>query len=359
MKTLNYLLILDRAAAPGVYGKVSGTVNSFNRNGFPSKSTLISPKGIKSYIKLLSIMFSDKSDILLLRFNSKISFTYPLLCLYRKIYQRITICDVPTPLVNLGIELSTVHKFSFKNIIHNFCYIFVFPISFMSFNLILEYAHESKWISFFSRKNRILISNAVEINHKHKNTFQESKSSNRYNFIAVGTIAPWHGWDKFLYALDMYKKNNPNYDDFHLKVIGDGPDRMLLEEIVSENDLSDVVTFYGNIPFEDIAMHYQDQHIGLGSLGWERVGVSIASPIKSREYLMNGLNVLYATQDMDLDNFNLAFALPHGCTVDDIYNYLINIKSIYKYSPISCIDFASDNCSFDKVCKKILCRLDL
>ena len=118
--------------------------------------------------------------------------------------------------------------------------------------------------------------------------------------IAVGAIAPWHGWDKLLFAIQDIRGVLPC--SVHVDIVGGGPGKSELEKLAVDLGINSLVTFHGFKIGKELTDLYELADVGIGSLAWDRIGVDYASPIKSREYIANGLPVIYKTFDPDLTN---------------------------------------------------------
>lgn len=70
--------------------------------------------------------------------------------------------------------------------------------------------------------------------------------------ISVGRLAQEKNWETLLKAAGKVYKN---HSDLRVVLIGDGPDKEALQELVAEIGIAERVTFTGNLPFEEIAAH--------------------------------------------------------------------------------------------------------
>ena len=270
MKTVSYIAICDKEDAPGVYGKITGYLKGFTGNNFVSNLVVIEPSGIGAYKKLIFSLLAASEEIVLTRYLVYLSFVYPFIALIYRFRGQKLVLDVPTPLINLLKENLSVNGFTLK-----FLLLFIFvmvlsPLSYLFSSLVLEYSYESKFLSMFSRKQRLLVGNCVDISVQ---VFPEKLHVDKgiLRFISVGTIAPWHGWDKMIMALGHYHRSNP---DLKIKydIIGEGPSKQYLSELITHHELDDHVRLLGYVPFEQLSVRYQSYDLGIGSLGWERVG---------------------------------------------------------------------------------------
>ncbi len=65
----------------------------------------------------------------------------------------------------------------------------------------------------------------------------------------VGSLKPWHGTETLLAA---FRDVHPAALQAHLLIVGDGPGREQLEKTVHANGLNQVVTFTGNVPYDEV-----------------------------------------------------------------------------------------------------------
>lgn len=357
MSSFSYISICDRRKSPGIYGKIKGYANAFEKLGFDSDIRIIKPQGITGQIKLATSLFACSANIVITRYSLKLFFIYPILSILYRLKGQNLIIDIPTPLRSLYREVKVTSGFSFKLIV-NFLLIYVFsPHSFYFSKLILEYAYEGNYISYFSKKKRILIGNCVEFNDQKKSTNDISSPNDTLQLISVGTVAPWHGWDRVLKAIKiLIQQHNLK---LHYTIVGEGPSLEDLKNYVRENNLQNHVTFKGLIPFDEIHKHYEGMQYGIGSFGWDRVAVDIASPIKTREYLSAGLNVIYATKDIDFTNNDLGINVFDPS--DDINLLSKNMHNVFKSNRASkdeCIELVKSRSLFTSRVKEILEKLN-
>jgi Glycosyl transferases group 1 len=106
------------------------------------------------------------------------------------------------------------------------------------------------------------------------------------NVVFVGTPnQPWHGTDKILTMAEKLP-------EFQFHIAG------------SQNTLSAAppnLTFHGYLDQEGLNRLYESMDIGVGTLALHRIGMSEASPLKTREYLAHHLPMVVGFVDTDLD----------------------------------------------------------
>ncbi len=99
-------------------------------------------------------------------------------------------------------------------------------------------------------------------------TIKNYKSDKKYiNLITVGRLAPFKNIDKIILSLNKLQSINPNM--YKLIIVGDGPERINLEKLVSDNKLTDCVTFTGQLEKNELNKYYQQSDIYIQASGYE------------------------------------------------------------------------------------------
>ena len=138
--------------------------------------------------------------------------------------------------------------------------------------------------------------------------------------IAIGSMFPFHGFDRLLCGLKNYYEASHTKDVF-LDIVGSdiGGERKKYEKYVEQNNLSEYVSFYERKEGKELADLFDKSDIAVSSLGMYRIGFKYASSLKSREYLARGIPIVA------------------GCPIDVIHN------SDFDY----CIEFPNDDSSIN------------
>ena len=76
----------------------------------------------------------------------------------------------------------------------------------------------------------------------------QSKDSNRIEFITVGRLDAWRGFDLVIESFACVAKDDKR---MHLTIVGKGSDKARLIQLVERYGLQEQVTFTGNIPMEE------------------------------------------------------------------------------------------------------------
>lgn len=194
----------------------------------------------------------------------------------------------------------------------------------------------NKFCKEFNKKC-ITIANGIEVND-----YPEVNASNeRPRVIFVGSPGfPWHGMDKFL----SLANECPEFD-FHI--------------VGSDGENKDNIYYHGYCSLDQTIKHVQDSDVGICSLSLHLNDMNEASPLKSRQYMAQGLPIIYAYKDTDLSG-DEEFALKIKNSESNISDELMNIKNFInfahnnKYLRHSCREFAKTNLDvFKKEQKRI------
>lgn len=150
------------------------------------------------------------------------------------------------------------------------------------------------------------------------------KKSNELRFLMlIGSYAEWHGLDIMINAL---KSLNDNINNFYLHVVGKVPEGV---QSFAENELKENVVFHGQLSFNERLSVAQKCHIGIGALGLKRLGISIGSSLKVREYLANGMPVIISVDDEDVDQAAISQKLCLKVEIEnDSFDLLSAVNSI-------------------------------
>lgn len=118
-------------------------------------------------------------------------------------------------------------------------------------------------------------------------------ASDDINIMCAACFSKWHGVDRFIRGLADYYESGGNRN-IVLHLAGDGDDVEHLKNLVRTNNLGQHVQFLGNLNQEELNELYNQCTIAVASLGLHRIGISLASTLKTREYLAKGIPFVYS-----------------------------------------------------------------
>lgn len=320
--------------SPGIFSKYCELESS--KSNIYEISSFDFTKSKYKYLSYLYNIVYDESDLFFIRYNLEISIIHFFALMILRLRFKKIIIEIPTPF----FSHFKIHK-SFANIIN---YYLIAPLNFILCTRIKKYANENGFLKIFNFKSD-LVGNGIgsdSVKIKNKDNVIEDK----VNFVFVATFAPWHGAEKLINFLRTY----PQYRDnvvFHL--VGDGVSVSSLKRLITFYGLESSFIFYGMLNRIELIDVYNNCQCAISSLSWDLIGVTEASPIKAREYLMAGLPFIYSTADPDFSSHNIvsyfldceSFNLEFATLIDNF------IKMKYTVSPMICHDYAKTNLIFD------------
>lgn len=121
------------------------------------------------------------------------------------------------------------------------------------------------------------------------------------HIACAAAFSEWHGVDRLVEGLACYYGDRGGKRDIRVHLMGEGPELKGLKEKVLEYDLGEHVTFYGVCGKEEMDEVYDACTMAIASLGLHRIGLTVASTLKTREYLAKGMPFVYSGE---IDVFN-------------------------------------------------------
>lgn len=312
---------------------------------------------IKSYTAAMLPMFwvlpnfirKHEINILYVRYNKFIS----LLLFYLKIIlPNIKIyLEMPTYPLLKEYTPPTKYKQTNKNIIKTMFVLFDYILGNCLINKsvckIVTYSNHSK----IMRKDTIKINNGYGDFTKIANCIARTSL---INLTIVATFGYWHGVDRIIDSLSLYKKPG-----ILLNIVGDGECLDKLKKIVANDEyLSSVVKFWGWQSGEKLLEIYKNTNIAIASLGGHRKGITTTSELKIREYLSLGLPIVYSLKDPSIPiDFPAAYKVSSSDEPFDI-DRILNWYSNLTITSAQIRDFAKVNLSWNRQIQPIITDIE-
>lgn len=172
-----------------------------------------------------------------------------------------------------------------------------------------------------SYKKMIEITNGVKTDGIVSKNYDTLENEKVFRMVAVGTLYPYHGYDRVLKGLQQCKEQiDDTIVEFH--VIGHSFTIDELKKLTNEMGLTHV-TFHGVKTTEELNELYKKFHVGLGCLALHRRNADIDTTLKIIEYYCRGVPVITSGKSPLNDN---RFTL----TVTD-NDEAVDIKQIYDF----------------------------
>lgn len=135
-------------------------------------------------------------------------------------------------------------------------------------------------------KNLHVLPNGVNVS-RFSEGVKPRKASDVFTIGFVGTLKPWHGVDVLL---ESFRQFHRRYPKSRLLLVGDGPEREALEQIVGEHKLGAAVTFTGAVSPEVIPSYLKQMDVGVAP--YPNLKDFYFSPLKILEYMAAGVPVV-------------------------------------------------------------------
>lgn len=203
----------------------------------------------------------------------------------------------------------------------------------------------------------INLKNGIDIENIPLNTRKSKK--NIISFIAVSSMAIWHGYERILEGMYQYYKENGTYKIF-LRFIGEGGEENYYKSLTEKYKLKPFVTFCGKMLGKELDKIFEQSDLAVGSLGMYKTGISEGNPIKGAEYCARGIPFIYGYNDtrfsqaqeyvMQVSNDEQAVNIN---TVIDFYEKIISKKDYQKIMR----DYAIENLTWNSIMKPVIAYL--
>ncbi|MDR0782995.1 MAG: glycosyltransferase [Propionibacteriaceae bacterium] len=128
---------------------------------------------------------------------------------------------------------------------------------------------------------------------------QPAPSVEEINIIMVAHFERWHGLDRLVAGVIKYYEGRPDRKVV-LHIVGDGEGLPGLINQSKVANLDDRIIFHGYRTAAELSELYSLSSLGVESLGFHRVGLTVSSTLKSREYLARGIPFITGN---DIDTF--------------------------------------------------------
>lgn len=178
----------------------------------------------------------------------------------------------------------------------------------------------------FTRYKKPTITVANGILGAHDTVTENESKDQRFRLGFIGTPGqPWHGLDKvFVLARKL--------PDFDFDIIGPTEDQIQEDKLIGP--VPGNVQIYGYLNKDASLEVLKHCDVGISTLALDRKGLTEASPLKTREYMLLGLPVIIGYNDTDLDE-ETSFILNIGSGesnvnthVNEISKFVLNSRNL-------------------------------
>lgn len=302
-QVVRYFAYFDARTLLGVTKKVTQTVAALNNLGYEAQSVIVSERGLNVHGRMFMNLLTAKTDVLMLR---NTLYSMPLLA-FALLWQRCKgtriIIEIPTPNT---VALHEVRMLRDKGVIGRWVRLAImaiaFPWSLYPAHKIIQYAHESTYFSFGVRRKTQLHANGIDVSSIPERKAEPAWPAKEFVMIGVASLAPWHAFDRVIRGIVDYRDQHPESGVTpRLIVVGDGEVRAEWERLAQTLGVTDCVEFVGYQSGTALDALFERAHVAIASLGLFRIGLEMASVLKSREYTARGIPFIAAGYDLDFD----------------------------------------------------------
>ena len=199
----------------------------------------------------------------------------------------------------------------------------------------------------------ICIQNGVNVA---EHPIRETKANtDEIHLIAVASFQKYHGYERVINALAEYYKRNGTRK-IVLDMVGGGDELAEYRKLTESLNLQEHVVFWGPKHGEELRQVFDQADIGLGSFGFYKIGLTVASSLKLREYLARGLPVIGGSrQDLFTEEtFPYYLEFPNDASnldmerIIDFYNRIYRNRETYEEVVQHIREYAEENVTWKK-----------
>ncbi len=159
-------------------------------------------------------------------------------------------------------------------------------------------------------------------------------SEKSLTIIGVAKLSNWHGYDRVINGLHLYKKNNGEWK-VKLMIVGNGDELTRLKTLTTKLNLHEDVEFTGFRTGYELDKLYDAADLGLDAIGIHRKQLTKISSLKAREYCLKSIPFITIDgADEDFINFNFSIKVKSDDFAIDIFGVIDEFKKISKFDYI-------------------------
>lgn len=206
-----------------------------------------------------------------------------------------------------------------------------------------------------SYKKMYEITNGVRVDNIKSKSY-ESIDPKVFRMVAVGTLFPYHGYDRVLAGMAQCgEKVGDIKIEFH--VVGKSQTIDDLQRMADQLNLKNII-FHGMKTTEELNTLYEQFNVGLGCLALHRRNADIDTTLKVIEYYCRGVPVI-SSGTCPLVDPRFTFQVPdteEPINIKEIYNYYkdLNINELVELA-----DIAKSQFSWDAIMSKCLSEVEV
>ena len=281
MKHLTYLLPSDRSHL-GIRKKVDGQIAAFSKQFSTTLLYLKSPLHYPAF-HIQALIKTIKSDVIYCRYNPKVPLLNILLAILSKkkhilmehnIKFDVELAYLKRPIEKLVHQLT--EKITLKSNIHHIA------VSEEIRRHIIENGAKKSHTTTIQNGYQLKKIIPENIDKATLNQVKTLRPKYQHLLVFIGNHYPWHGLDMIIDDLSLFK-------NVGLLIIGPA-DKM-------PTNLPSFCHNLGACNSDTIAATLSHCDFGFGPFRWDKINITEGSPLKTREYLCNGVPIIVNYHD--------------------------------------------------------------
>ena len=354
----NILYIYDHdPKQKGVINKINGFEQAVIKMGYNIE--IINMYGVKSlfkYYKKMIIIIKSNAKIIYYRTGGILTLFFYVYFIIAKLQGKKLIIEVPTPMIAVVMEVFNSNRSKAKKWVYIFLIYINGPWIYWIFNKIIQYGNEGVYFYIGNNKKTILIGNGININQIKIRNENNKWPDDKLILIGVASnISFYHAYDRVIKAIYIWNNENREYY-VKFNIIGNGEYVNVLKEMVKKYRLEEYIIFHGTRDMDYIYKYYSIAHIAVSSLGFYRLKINTASPLKSREYCAVGIPFIAAGDDPDFPKeVPFRINVSNDDNIVDIIRVFKSISEIINNNSNEKIrKYAENNLSYENKIKQMI-----
>lgn len=148
-------------------------------------------------------------------------------------------------------------------------------------------------------KKMYSICNGIELISKFE--YKDRPLKDKFNMVGVGTIWPYHGYDRIINAIAAIGGNLNNGKAVMFHIVGESDEIEHLKELAKIKNIASNIIFHGKKFGQELEDIYYECHIGVGTLALNKRKADIDTAIKNIEYFSQSLPVITGGKIFDIN----------------------------------------------------------
>ena len=206
----------------------------------------------------------------------------------------------------------------------------------------------------FCGKPAMNINNGIDVTAIRLREYQPQEDA--VHMLLLASMCDWHGYDRMISALKNYRGD----EKIILHFAGNDGDGSLARWRQMAQGMENVV-FHGGVYGDELDRLINGMDLGVSSLGLYRIGLTLGTVMKGREYMARGLPFVYAGDDPTIvQGHPHAMQVPNDDTPIDMEEVIAFAKRVRaeKNASQSMREYARKNMSWEMEFERILNAVD-